>query len=88
MLEQSLAGVALEQYYVASDNDPAPQWEVISWLAERLGAEQPTVKAPDNMAQSNKRCNNQRLKALGYQFKYPSYQTGYSELIKGVKGVN
>lgn len=88
LLEQSLAGVALEQYYVASDNDPAPQWEVISWLAERLGAEQPTVKAPDNTAQSNKRCNNQRLKALGYQFKYPSYQTGYSELIKGVKGVN
>jgi len=32
----------------------------------------------------NKRCNNQRLKALGYRFSYPGYQDGYAKLIKGI----
>jgi nucleoside-diphosphate-sugar epimerase len=29
----------------------------------------------------NKRCNNARLKALGYVFQYPGYKDGYQELI-------
>ena len=81
LLEQSLAGVALQQYYLASDNDPAPMWDVISWMAERLGLEPPLIKALDKTAESNKRCNNQRLTALGYKFKYPDYKSGYAELI-------
>ena len=81
VLEQSLAGRVLQPYYVASDNDPAPLWEVMLWMAERLGCEPPAVKAFDNTAQSHKRCNNQRLKALGYEFKYPDYKSGYAELI-------
>ncbi len=81
LLEQSLAGVDLEQYYVASDNDPAPLWEVVSWLASQMQCEPPTVKLIEDLPQLNKRCNNQRLKALGYEFKYPDYKLGYAELI-------
>ena len=82
LLERRLAGVALEQCYLASDDDPAPMWEVMSWLAEHLKCQPPTVKSVDNHCVMNKRCNNQRLKALGYKFHYPSFKDGYLELIK------
>ncbi|TAK63990.1 NAD-dependent epimerase/dehydratase family protein [Methylobacter sp.] len=81
LLEQRLAGKPLAQCYVASDDDPAPMWEVISWLAECLHCPPPRVKAIGIEAGMNKRCNNARLKALGYQFQYPSYKDGYLELI-------
>jgi len=82
LLECRLAGVALEQCYLASDDDPAPMWEVMSWLAEHLKCQPPTVKTMENQDIINKRCNNRRLKALGYQFHYSSYKDGYLELIK------
>ncbi len=81
LLDQRLAGVPLKQCYLASDDDPAPMWEVMTWLAERLHRQQPTAKAADDNAGMNKRCSNARLKALGYQFQYPSYKDGYLELI-------
>ncbi len=82
LLECRLAGAALAQCYLASDDDPAPMWEVITWLTEQMGCQPPAVKRVDNHSHMNKRCNNQRLKALGYQFHYPSYKNGYLELIK------
>jgi nucleoside-diphosphate-sugar epimerase len=82
LLECRLAGVALEQCYLASDDDPAPLWEVMSWLAEQMNCQPPTVKSAHDHCEMNKRCNNQRLKALGYKFLYPGYKDGYIELIK------
>ena len=84
LLEKSLVGMPLEQCYLASDNGPASMYEVISWLAEQMSCKPPTVKVFDSMAQLNKRCNNQRLKALRYEFIYPDYKSGYSELIKSI----
>jgi len=82
LLKRRLAGDELAQCYLANDDDPAPMWEVMSWLADRLHCEPPTVKATDADTGMNKRCNNARLKALGYQFRYPSYKDGYLELIR------
>ncbi|MDD5630594.1 MAG: SDR family NAD(P)-dependent oxidoreductase, partial [Methylococcales bacterium] len=81
ILECRLAGVALEQCYLASDDDPAPMWEVMSWLADHLKCQPPTVKSVGNGGVMNKRCCNRRLKALGYQFHYPGFKDGYLELI-------
>ncbi len=81
LLECRLAGIALESCYVASDDDPAPTWEVMSWLAERMNTSLPSLKTMQSDADMNKRCNNQRLKALGYQFSYPSFKEGYAKLI-------
>jgi nucleoside-diphosphate-sugar epimerase len=82
LLAQSLAGKALEPIYLASDDDPAPMWDVISWLAEQLSYPAPTAKPVDGHADQNKRCRNHRLKALGYEFIYPSFRDGYGELIR------
>ena len=82
LLEQSLAGVTLKQCYLASDDNPATMWDVMSWLTEHLSCKPPEVKVNDKEVGMNKRCNNQRLKTLGYHFQYPDFKVGYLELIK------
>ena len=82
LLEKSLAGVTLEQCYLASDDNPATMWDVMSWLTEHLSCKPPEVKVNDKEVGMNKRCNNQRLKTLGYHFQYPDFKVGYLELIK------
>jgi nucleoside-diphosphate-sugar epimerase len=81
LLEQRLKGRKLENCYLASDDDPAPLWDVISWPAGRMHCAPPVAKTVDKDAAMNKRCSNRRLKDLGYQFRYPDYKQGYAELI-------
>ena len=81
LFELQSGGQILEQCYLASDDDPAPTWNVMSWLAEQLSCPPPTVKACD-IGSMNKRCDNQRLKKLGYQFRYPTYKEGYLPLVR------
>jgi len=83
LLEKKSASVKLENYYLASDDDPAPMYEVISWLAEQLNCPAPIIKPAARNDTQNKRCSNQRLKALGYVFRYPSYKDGYGEMFHG-----
>jgi nucleoside-diphosphate-sugar epimerase len=75
---QRLAGTVLGSCYLASDDEPAPMWEVVSWLAERQHCQLPAIKVVGDGAPMNKRCNNARLKALGYRFLYPGYRDGYA----------
>jgi nucleoside-diphosphate-sugar epimerase len=82
LLEQRMAGVPLELCYLASDDDPAPMWDVITWLTQQMQCSKPVVKNLTNEISMNKRCNNSKLKKLGYQFHYPGFKDGYSELIR------
>jgi nucleoside-diphosphate-sugar epimerase len=50
LLEQHLAGKALAQCYLASDDDPAPMWEVMNWLAEHLHCPPPTARDGGSIA--------------------------------------
>lgn len=81
LLEQRLAGVTLNSCYLASDDDPAPMWEVMTWLTQQMNVKAPVAKMVDNTSSMNKRCSNKRLKKLGYQFQYPGYKEGYLDLI-------
>ena len=82
LFEQRLDNVPLDRCYLASDDDPAPMWDVVSFLAERLHCPPPIAKQIDEAAPMNKRCDNARLKALGYRFRYPSYREGYGRLLQ------
>jgi nucleoside-diphosphate-sugar epimerase len=84
LLSRRLAGVALDSCYLASDDDPAPLWEVVSWLAENLHCPPPVMKPVAEEASMNKRCSNARLKALGYRFRFRNYQEGYGERLKEI----
>ena len=75
-----MAGEAIESVYLASDDDPAPKWDVFNFLADKLGVAPPekAIMPPDTL--QNKRCSNRRLKQLGYRFKYSSYKHGYRNI--------
>lgn len=88
-----------ERLYIAVDDDPAPLGEVLCWLAAQLGVtEPPLVPRPPRKpgAESNgeaaqrlrasKRCRNTRLRASGFEFRYPSYRDGYAALLRQTPG--
>jgi nucleoside-diphosphate-sugar epimerase len=79
-----LKGQKLATCYLASDDNPAPQWEVVSWMTDQLGCHPPAVKPPSTPPDLNKRCDNKRLKALGYRFIYPDYRNGYLPMIQKI----
>lgn len=69
-----------ESIVTASDDDPATIGEVESWLADLLQVEL-TESAPTGPGRGHRRCDNSRLKAGGYRFRYPSYREGYRAVL-------
>ncbi|HOW75826.1 MAG TPA: SDR family oxidoreductase [Candidatus Competibacteraceae bacterium] len=94
VLEHLLKHPKPEPLYIAVDDDPASLDEVLNWLADQLGVPQPprvpqpplkpgaeTRRDPATRMRASKRCRNVRLRASGFQFRYPSYREGYAALI-------
>ncbi len=74
----------VDSLYVGVDNQPTLSCEVYDWLAEQLCAPEPDRKEPSEtsrLMRSNKRISNAKIRALGYQFKYPTYKEGYSAFL-------
>ncbi|MBK6758955.1 MAG: SDR family oxidoreductase [Moraxellaceae bacterium] len=68
----------LDKVYLAVDDCPVLQEDVLDWLAQQLNLPfVPKVAA----APSNKRLSNQRIKSLGYVFKYPCFKEGYGAML-------
>lgn len=73
--------------YVATDEEPVPLGEVITWLAEKLGVPTPPLEdlpdetKPPYRGDGNKRCQGALLRASGYGFRYPTFREGYGALI-------
>lgn len=77
---RDLAGTNLASVYIGTDDHPAPQHEVLDWMAGRMGL--PCVAHESRPgAGSNKRLSNQRISALGYVFRFPDYQSGYAAVM-------
>jgi nucleoside-diphosphate-sugar epimerase len=77
---------APEPLVLGVDCEPAPEREVLEWLAARLGAPPPQPAPADpagRRARSNKRCRNDRLRALGLSLRHPTYREGYAALLAG-----
>lgn len=68
---------AMNGVYLATDDDPAPKWDVACYLADVYSIEQPAALMLNKEADCNKRLTNNHLKAAGYQFKYKNYKQGY-----------
>ena len=69
-----------EALYVATDNQPAPRYDVVEWLAKAQGKPAPIALA-DEHASRGKRVNNQRLRDSGFSFSYPDYRAGYGAVL-------
>lgn len=79
-----LRAEAPPEIVIGVDDEPAPEREVLSWLAARLGAPPPREAPPEPGGRrhvSNKRCRNGRLRRCGVSLRYPSYREGYAALL-------
>lgn len=75
-------GRALDKCYLVSDDYPVGQYDVCAFICEQLGKPVPPVKVDKLSTQCNKRCDNRRIKALGYTLQYPDYRSGYPAVIQ------
>jgi nucleoside-diphosphate-sugar epimerase len=71
---------APESLYVGVDNTPLPVDELYDYLAGLLGAAPPPDGSPVTGI-GNKRMSNARLRATGFQCRWPDARMGYAALI-------
>jgi nucleoside-diphosphate-sugar epimerase len=77
------------------DDEPVERWAFADWLADACGRPEPTkqtveeyLAARDPSAgrrrrlTAEKRCSNAKLRALGYEFAYPTFREGYREAVE------
>jgi|SRR6056297_1141065 len=86
--------LARGEVVLVADDEPVSKWEFADWLADECGKPTPPKQtaeerlADDDCSErvrrrilTSKRCDNEKLRALGYEFSYPTYREGYRESI-------
>jgi len=83
-----------EDLLLAVDDEPVDKWTFADWLADECGVERPPKRTKaerleDDISEAarrriltSKRCSNDRLRELGYEFRYPTYREGYRPAIE------
>lgn len=74
------AGATLEKLYLATDDVPATEWEVMNAIHAMLDLPAPQEKPGGD--DQNKRLGNARMKQSGYQLLFPGFQEGYADMIR------
>jgi len=82
IIEKIDAGSSVESCYVGVDSHPAPENEVLVALANLLDVDLPVHNENLRIASQNKRCRNDRVRALGYRFVYEGYVEGYRSIVE------
>lgn len=72
-----------DDLWLGVDDAPAPECEVMDWLATAMGLPAPPREESDGSSRGNKRCSNARLRRSGFEFTYPTYREGYGAMIEG-----
>ena len=89
------ADAARGEVVLVVDDEPVSKWSFADWLADQCGVERPpkqTVEdrlaegdlsaAAERRLRTSKRCSNERLRSLGYQFRYPTFREGYHAAVE------
>jgi len=95
LLAKAMNGDTLAPCYIASDCEPVLLSEVKQWLAQELGLPANTDHVVDEKSRlyktvyqrGNKRCDNARLLASGYEFLYPGFRDGYGQLMPELREI-
>jgi len=69
-----------QSLYAITDDNPAPRYEVVEWLARAQGKPPPIAVAAENPGQG-KQVSNGRLRASGFDLRYPDYIAGYGAVL-------
>ncbi|WP_372965327.1 NAD-dependent epimerase/dehydratase family protein [Marinobacter sp.] len=82
--QQALTGNEPEHLYIVSDCEPVRLDEVVEWVRQQVPCKAPVEGARKGGRAGSKRCNNQRLLASGFKFRYPDFRAGYREMISNL----
>ncbi|QLD90202.1 SDR family oxidoreductase [Natronomonas salina] len=86
-----------EDLLLAVDDEPVEKWAFADWLADECGVERPPKRTKDERLEddlseaarrrilTSKRCSNDRLRELGYEFRYPTYRAGYGAAVEAFR---
>jgi nucleoside-diphosphate-sugar epimerase len=83
-----------EDLLLVVDDEPVDKHAFADWLADECGVEQPPKRskaerlddpglsaAARRRILTSKRCSNERLRDLGYDFRYPTFREGYRAAV-------
>ena len=90
LLEEDLAR---GEVVLVVDDEPVSKWELADWLADQCGVASPPKRTKAERLEeglserakrrirTSKRCSNEKLRELGYEFEFPTYREGYRPAI-------
>ena len=81
LINRLMAGQSIQDCYIVTDSCPVSQYEVLHYLAEKMGI---SIATPPPPVLGGKRMSNQRMLSTGFHLKYPDYQLGYSAMLDAV----
>ncbi|MFO8115807.1 MAG: NAD-dependent epimerase/dehydratase family protein [Halorubrum sp.] len=83
---------------VVVDDEPVDKHAFADWLADECGVSRPEKQskadriaagnlspAAERRIRTSKRCSNDRLRALGYEFAYPTFREGYRDAVRSFR---
>lgn len=79
LVQRALKEEALETCYLVTDSAPAPQHEVLHWIADEMGLKDLPPCPP---ASGGRSLDNTRMLATGFRLRYPSYREGYAKELQ------
>jgi nucleoside-diphosphate-sugar epimerase len=91
-------GRARGEPVVVVDDEPVDKHAFADWLADECGVSRPEKRskaeriaagdlsaAAERRVRTSKRCSNDRLRALGYEFVYPTFREGYRDAVRSFR---
>ncbi|AFK18435.1 SDR family oxidoreductase [Haloferax mediterranei ATCC 33500] len=92
---------ARDETVLVVDDEPVSKHEFADWLADECGVPRPEKRtneerlAADDLSEvvrrrilTSKRCSNEYLCTLGYEFSYPTYRAGYRAAIDAYRATH
>lgn len=84
----ALSKKTLPAHVIVTDQTPVSMWEVKLWLATCLEAKVAVSSGEGFVPTSGKRIQGQYLLSQGWRLQYPSYVSGYYELLREFRSLN
>jgi nucleoside-diphosphate-sugar epimerase len=89
-----LEDCARDEVVLVVDDEPVSKWAFADWLATECGEPEPPKRTKEERLEdhdlsaaarrrilTSKRCSNDYLRELGYEFAYPTYREGYRAAV-------
>jgi len=93
--------LARSEVVLVVDDEPVEKWAFADWLADECGVDHPPKRTKadrlddDSLSatarrriETSKRCSNDRLRSLGYEFVHPTYRSGYRAAIDSYRAAH